>query len=215
MMIAGSSSMPTETKNNTVKMSVSGRMSAAARSLTRDSASTTPARKAPKASETSKITAEANAIPIAVAMTARVKSSRDPSPSTRVKSHGSTREPTTSINPVSSAALPRAAPTWITMLRDVGLPSAPDVVARIGSSTNATTVNRSSTINQPIATLPASVSSVPRCRRARINTTVLATEIARPRTTDERTLHPKATPASAPSVVAIAICTTAPGTANR
>ena len=128
------------------------------------------------------MTADAKAIPMAVASTPRVKSSREPSASTRCRIHGSTREPTTSINAVSSAAFPSAAPTLAPIPRiDAGSP--PDTVARIGRRTNATTVNRSSTINQPIATLLASDSVDPRCRRARSSTTVLATEIARPRTT--------------------------------
>ena len=85
----------------------------------------------------------------------------------------------------------------------------------IGNSTNATTVNRSSTISQPIATLPASLSTAPRSCSARRSTTVLATEIARPRTNDERRLQPNARPASVPSPVAMTICPTAPGTAIR
>ena len=60
-----------------------------------------------------------------------------------------------------------------------------------GRSTSATTVNRSSKMSQPIATLPGSESVAPRCRSARNRTTVLATEIASPRTSDERTFQPK------------------------
>lgn len=84
-----------------------------------------------------------------------------------------------------------------------------------GRSTSATTVKRSSKMSHPMATLPGSESIAPRCRSARNKTTVLATEIASPRTSDERTFQPNHDPAVVPSAVAIAICTTAPGTATR
>ena len=48
----GSNSMPTETKNSTAKASRNGSDSSAARWLNSDSRSTSPAKKAPSATET-------------------------------------------------------------------------------------------------------------------------------------------------------------------
>ena len=170
-----------------------------------------------RASDTSKISALAKAIPMAVAKTASVNSSREPSPSTRVRTQGSTREPATSIKAVSRTALPSAALISSPVSRSDVVPACWVSVAdaNTGSSTSATTVNRSSKMSQPMATLLGSESVAPRCRSARSKTTVLATEIASPRTSDERKFQPNHDPAVVPSAVAIAICTTAPGTAMR
>ncbi len=56
--IAGSNSIPTDTKNKTEKASRSGRDSSAARWLSSDSRITIPAKKAPSAKETPNSLAE-------------------------------------------------------------------------------------------------------------------------------------------------------------
>ena len=55
--------------------------------------------------------AEPNATPRASATTARVNSSREPVSSTRLRSHGKTRTPTTSISTANSAILPSVRPS--------------------------------------------------------------------------------------------------------
>lgn len=56
--MAGSNSMPTETKNSTAKAFSSGTASAATRLLSCDSLITTPAKNAPSANDTPSRTAE-------------------------------------------------------------------------------------------------------------------------------------------------------------
>ena len=56
---AGSNSIPTDTKNSTEKASRSGRESSAARWLNSDSRIIIPAKKAPRAKDTSKSSADA------------------------------------------------------------------------------------------------------------------------------------------------------------
>ena len=74
---AGSNSMPTDTKNRTANASRIGSASAAARRLNSDRPTTMPARKAPSAIDTPKISAEPTAMPSASTSTVRVKSSRE------------------------------------------------------------------------------------------------------------------------------------------
>ena len=69
--------MPTETKNSTANASRIGSASEAARTLKSDRPTTRPARNAPSAIDTPKISADATAMPSAVASTASVNSSRD------------------------------------------------------------------------------------------------------------------------------------------
>jgi hypothetical protein len=84
-----------------------------------------------------------------------------------------------------------------------------------GISTSTSTVTRSSTTSQPTAMRPLTDSSWPRDSSARSSTTVLATESARPNTMPDEIFQPHSVASPAPSAVATAICTTAPGRAMR
>jgi hypothetical protein len=72
---------------------------------------------------------------------------------------------------------------------------------------------RSSTISQPTAMRPRSVSISRRSCKARNSTTVLATDSAKPKTNPAPTDQPNIQARPVPRVVAKAICTTAPGSA--
>ena len=109
--ISGLRSMPTETKKRTANASRNGRDSSAARLLNSDSPSIIPAKNAPKANETSNSEAAKNAIPIADAITASVKSSRDPFFATSHKILGRRRLPTTSIKTINAVTLAKVMPT--------------------------------------------------------------------------------------------------------
>ena len=76
--MAGSNSMPTETKNSTAKASRSGSDSCAARWLSSNSLRIMPAKKAPSANDTSNSSAAPKATPSAMASTASRNSSREP-----------------------------------------------------------------------------------------------------------------------------------------
>ncbi len=69
--------MPTDTKNRTAKASRMGNASEAALKLYCDRPTTMPARKAPSAIDTLKMSAEPTAIPSAMTRTVSVKSSRE------------------------------------------------------------------------------------------------------------------------------------------
>ena len=73
----------------------------------------------------------------------------------------------------------------------------------------------SSTISQPTAMRPRSVSSRRRSCIARSSTTVLATDRARPNTRPAPTDQPSHHASAIPSAVATAICAIAPGMAMR
>ncbi len=73
---------------------------------------------------------------------------------------------------------------------------------------------RSSTISQPTATRPFSVSSSRRSSSARSSTTVEATESERPKTRPPAMLQPHHSASPRPNSEATAICPTAPGTAT-
>ena len=126
-------------------------------------------------------------MPSASTSTVSVNSSREPVPATRSSSHGITRLPTPIVNATSAAIFaaviaerraPRLEPR-------VGANSA-------GSSTSATTVNRSSTTSQPTAIWPVGVCRSRLSARTRISTTVLATASAMPKTMPAGQPHPNA-----------------------
>ncbi len=75
--IAGSTSMPTETKKSTEKKSRKGTTSALTWWWMSDSPMTTPARNAPRASDTSNNSKAAKAVPRAMVTMARMNSSRE------------------------------------------------------------------------------------------------------------------------------------------
>ena len=82
-----------------------------------------------------------------------------------------------------------------------------------GNSTSASTMAMSSTISQPTAMRPRSVSTSRRSCNARSSTTVLATDNARPNTSPSPIGQPSHAASPMPSRVAQAICTMAPGMA--
>ena len=75
------------------------------------------------------------------------------------------------------------------------------------------TTTRSSTTSHPTAIRPLSELRSPRSSSARSSTTVLATESASPNTIAAPGGQPHSIAVPAPSAVATAICTNAPGTA--
>ena len=91
-------------------------------------------------------------------------------------------------------------------------PSAPDSGGR---TTSTSTIARSSTTSQPMATRPGPDSSAPRASSALSRTTVLATDRVSPKTIDAPSGQPHHVAAPAPSAVAATICTMAPGNAMR
>jgi hypothetical protein len=213
--VDGSSSMPTATKKRTAKASRSGRASAAAWWLTSDSPTTAPARNAPRANETPKTVDDRYANPIAMARTANVNSSFDPSFETRVRRRGTRRVPAMTMRNTNSAALPSPSATF---------PSVPSVSvdpfavppmsgATVGKTTRMTIETRSSTINQPIAIRPWDVSTSPRSVSARSRTTVLATDSDSPSTSAPPIPQPRARPSISPRIVAMTIWIRAPGIA--
>ncbi|MDT4872422.1 hypothetical protein FQZ97_1076050 [compost metagenome] len=100
-------------------------------------------------------------MPMAIASTARVNSSREPVPALRSSSQGMTRRPTMTISTIKAMTLPRVISNCTAMLLSVlspcGVP--PSRPERAGSSTRAMTITRSSTISQPTAILPRRLSS--------------------------------------------------------
>ena len=73
-----------------------------------DSATTSPARNAPSANDTPKTVEAMKAMPSAIASTASVKSSRDPSRATTSNNHGTKRAPTTTMTTAKTTALTSA-----------------------------------------------------------------------------------------------------------
>ena len=130
--------------------------------------------------------------------------------------HGSARRPTISIKAMNADTPSSVCP----MVRHSGAaPSTagapPSTPASGGSSTNTSTVARSSTTSQPTAMRPFMVSSTPRASSALSSTTVLAHDSDSPkiRPAPQVQSHHQARPM--PSSVASVICTTAPGMAMR
>ncbi|GAV34304.1 hypothetical protein ROTAS13_01969 [Roseomonas sp. TAS13] len=125
---------------------------------------------------------------------------------------GMTRRPTSSITATKAETFARVMPRIVATSPAETLPPA-EIWPTTGSSTSATTITRSSTTSQPTAIRPRSVSSRRLSPRARVSTTVLATDRARPKTMPAWRLQPRAQAKAMPISVATAICTTAPGTA--
>ena len=207
----GSTSMPTDTKNNTANASRIGSASDAARKLKSDWPTTIPARNAPSAIETPNTSAEPTAMPSASTSTVSVNSSRDLVLATNARSFGTRKRPMAHVMattaPIRSSALP------MPKSRPVA-PGCPPLVAMIGKVTSTMTVKMSSTTSQPTATCPAGVWSASLSERTRIRTTVLATEMASPNTRPAPRLQPNARVARTPSAAATRIWTSAPGIAT-
>ena len=110
--------MPTETKNSTANASRSGRASAAACWLTGDCPTTMPARKAPRAIEAPKKSAEPVATVTAIARTVSVKSSRDRRRAASSSMRGTTREPANATRATRAASFSIATPSETTRPRE-------------------------------------------------------------------------------------------------
>ena len=183
----------------------------AARWLYSDFASTTPAQKAPSASDTPNSRAEPNAMPRAMARTASVNSSRDPARATWRKSGGSTRGPTSSMIATKAATFPRVRTTLVSRPPKVGRAVAASVApvastpASAGIRTRASTIAMSSTMSQPTAILPFALWTALRSSSARSSTTVLATERHRPNTRPAPKLQPHDSATNTPTAAASTI----------
>src|SRR3990172_6393268 len=163
---AGSNNIPTETKNKTENASSSGSDSAAARWLNSDSRIIIPAKKAPRAKDTSNTFAAPNATPTAAAITQRVNNSREPVRATHQSTLGSPRRPTTSMNAMKAATLATVAPTVVqSSPAEIAAADVESTDARTpanaGNSTRTSTMTRSSTNSQPTAMRPLIDSSRP------------------------------------------------------
>jgi hypothetical protein len=171
-----------------------------------------PTKKAPSAKEMPNSLADPNATPSASASTASVNSSREPVPATRSSRGMIARRPSTKVATTNTATLPKVSATAPSAPAES--PSAlPVALANTGSSTNASTINRSSTISQPIAIFPRMVLSTRSSSSARSNTTVLATDSASPNTIPSKVGQPSAAANPQPRSVAMAIWTMTPGIA--
>ena len=210
--MVGSNSMPTETKNSTAKASRKGSVSVAACWLNFDSLKIMPAKKAPSANETPNSSAAPNATPSAITSTDSRNSSRLPVCAMACRIHGITRLPTISMTATKAATLAAVIPSASAISLTLA-PSPCSNPATTGSRTSASTMATSSTISQPTAIRPRSVSTRRRSCRARSRTTVLATDSARPNTSPAPISQPSHAASPMPSRVAQAIWTMAPGMA--
>ena len=220
MTMEGSNNMPTETKNSTANASCSGSESSAARWLRSDSLRITPAKNAPSAKETSNRAADPYAIPSATASTESVKTSREPVRATFCSSHGTTRLPMSNATATNSATFASAMARMShrlelrrRCLRGLPVVLPPNVSAKAGKSTSASTIARSSTTSQPTAMRPSAESSLRCCSSARSSTTVLATDRASPNVRPSEGSNPRSRPSARRPAVAVAICAMAPGNA--
>ena len=213
----GLNRMPTERKKSTAKASCSGSASVAARLLSSDSLTTAPAKKAPSANDTPKTSYAMAAMPSAVASTASVNSSREPTRATCASSHGTARRPTTPISAANAATfaseMPSAVASDDVLIASPSLP--PSIGAIAGSSTSTSTIARSSTTSQPTPMRPSGESSRSCASSPLISTTVLATAMEIPRTRAPPQLSPQARPMLVPTVPVTSICSSAPGTTTR
>ena len=172
-----------------------------------------PARKAPRAIEAPKKSADPVATVTAIARTVRVKSSRERRRAASSSMRGTTREPASATRATRATSLThrhaegrgrgRARPPR-------GRSRAP---ARAGITTRMATVRTSSTRSHPTAAWPWVVASSWRSSSTRMRTTVLATARAMPSTSPEAGGHPKASPMARPSRVETPLWSRAPGIA--
>src|SRR5262245_50393013 len=173
-----------------------------------------PAKNAPSANDTPNNCADPKAILTAAATTHNVNSSREPVRATCQSSHGKTRRPATSMSATKML-------TAASVLNRVNQMSAAPIAAspalstsaNAGSKTSTSTIARSSTTSQPTAIRPLTVVSSAHPSSAFNNTTVLATDNARPNTIAPPGDQPHDRAVAAPSPVATVICTMAPGSA--
>ena len=151
--VTGFTIMPTDAKKMIENRSWNGMASAAARCDSFEPPTTTPAKKAPRATETSNSADAAMAVPRAMTTTASWNSSRELKRAMRCSSHGRKRDPTTSMIATKAAVLRRARPT---SAASSGPDTSPDPNTT-GRITRITMVARSSTMSQPVAMRPPRV----------------------------------------------------------
>ena len=130
---------------------------------------------------------------------------------------GTRRLPTISIKAIKPETFSKVSPSVSQIFSSLVLSKAcpPSNTAVAGKSTNAKTITKSSTNNQPTAILPLTESSRPRSPNAFKSTTVLAQDKLKPKIKAEPKLQPHIIDTPTPSKVATAICKTAPGKAMR
>lgn len=149
------------------------------------------------------------AVPSAITTTANWKSSLGQKRAILPSTHGSTREPTTSISSTNATVLSSASAR-------PAASSAPEVSPgpkTTGSTTKITTVARSSTMSHPVATRPPWLWYRPASVRFLMRTTVDAMLTERPSMMPASGVHPNACASAYPATVPTAICKIAPGTA--
>ena len=110
-----------------------------------------------------------------------------------------TRVPTSSIPAMNAATLPSVINSGASSVARSTLPSPFNKTATGGRSTSAKTMTRSSTMSQPTAMRPRSVSTRRPSCKARKTTTVLATDSARPKTAPAPMPQPNAIASPKPS----------------
>ena len=203
--------MPTETKNSTAKASRSGSVSEAARWLSSDLAQHHAGEECAERErdveqhrraegDAERDGEHGQAEQLARAGMGHVM--QDP---------GITRLPTISMMATKAATLPRVIAIGRASANKLSVAPAFSTGASAGNSTSVSTIAMSSTISQPTAMRPRSVSSKRRSCIARSSTTVLATDKARPNTTPALIDQPSHHASPMPSAVATAICAMAPG----
>ena len=114
------------------------------------------------------------------------------------------------VTPSRVSSQPLAGPSPVAGVTELLPPNSP---ASGGMRTRVSTITRSSTMSQPTAMRPRSVSTRRRSCSARNSTTVLATERARPKISPAPSDQPISRARPTPIAVATAIWPSAPGTA--
>ena len=120
------------------------------------------------------------------------------------------RWPTTRAKTTSAPSFSVVTARTCQTLSDCSLPP-----TMAGKSTSRRMVKRSSTTSQPRATWPVVVCSALLSERTRVRTTVLATEMAMPKTAPAAHDQPKPCETTMPSKVAAPIWAAAPGRTIR
>ncbi len=183
----GSRSMPSEMKKMLTKASRSGRTSLIARWRKRVSATATPPRNAPSASERP-ASEVIQAVPMQMVRTESKKSSRLRAASTQASTRGTTTRATISTTTTASAALPR---------ETASAPAPPPPPRRSGTASTIGTTQRSWKIKTPTMKRPCGASSSPRSPSKRSTMAVLERAKTNPRTT----AAPRGRPPSRPMPV--------------
>ncbi len=200
-MAAGWRRMPIETKKKVLNSSRRGTISPSTLAVRSESASASPATKAPSAMLTPSSSA-ANAVPIAITATLITNSSRDRRPAMNPSTRGRKREPPTTTSATKPSATP-AASARLTIDTSSRLPNA-------DSATTSTTVSRSCTIDTPSAVRPCDVVCSAPSPATLTRTTVEATATAPPMNSASSSSQPSISPVPVPMAMVIATCSGVP-----